>query len=206
MAGSGETQQSCRPCSKKGGSIFTCPWKAPHLEARWSSGEELFSRTVQDSNLRFIYHVIPIPAFQDSVQVSCFLKIAPDHHPYPDRIISPLCLKVPHTPLIVAPTTLHCTYLFLCLFFSLACQPLEGYINSTYHSAQHRQGLNKCLLNEWDWQPNTRGPKGGGRTDYPSDILLLQGTQKCWAEPMAQHPPLLSGKSLSSVPDDYTCP
>lgn len=38
------------------------------------------------------------------------------------------------------------------------------------------------------------------------DILLFQGTQKGWAEPMGQHPPLLSGKSLSSVTDDCMGP
>lgn len=45
-----------------------------------------------------------------------------------------------------------------------------------------------------------------GRQDNPFDTLLFQGTRKDWAEPMGQHPPLLSGKSLSSVPDDCMGP
>lgn len=40
----------------------------------------------------------------------------------------------------------------------------------------------------------------------PFETLLFQGTQKCWAEPMGQHPPLLSGNSLSSVTDDCMGP
>lgn len=123
MAGSGETYQSCKTCSLKGGwSIFTCPWRVPQSLSKVEPWRRTFlKKSVQDSNLPLIYHVLKYhfyPSISRSAQVSCFLRRAPDHHPYPDTIIP--------SPVSQGPTlTLNCgihislhSFLFMPIFLT----------------------------------------------------------------------------------------
>lgn len=60
MAGSGETYQSFKTYSvKRGGNIFTCPWRAPQSWSKVEPWKKSFSQgPVQDSNMTLIHHVL----------------------------------------------------------------------------------------------------------------------------------------------------
>lgn len=84
--------------------------------------EDFSKKSVQGSNLPLIYHVLKYhsyPSISRSAQVSCFLRRAPDHHPYPDTIIP--------SPVSQGPTlTLNCgihnislhSFLFMPIFLT----------------------------------------------------------------------------------------